>query len=216
MKIIIDLRLKEKFPDLMLESTTLKDLVIRDETPELESEKERLFHEVRSTYKIETLKDSPIIRTYRTFYWGISIDPTKIRPAGEALIRRVLKKKPIPKINTFVDAYNLASIKTHMAIAAFDRATLDGIELTLRYAIKGERFRGIGMKEDLTLKGKEPVLTDEEKIIAIYPYRDSDETKITTKTKEALIIACGAPGLTPQKIKETLDTTKRYITTYNS
>lgn len=47
--------------------------------------------EVRSKYSLDSLKDDPIIRRYRDFYWHeLGIDPTKQRPAQEALLRRFL------------------------------------------------------------------------------------------------------------------------------
>ncbi|MEM2211961.1 MAG: phenylalanine--tRNA ligase beta subunit-related protein [Candidatus Nezhaarchaeales archaeon] len=46
-------------------------------------------------------------------------------------VRRVLTGKPFPQVNNVVDAYNLASLETGVAIAAFD---LEGVKggLTLR------------------------------------------------------------------------------------
>ncbi len=63
---------------------------------------------------LEGLKDEPIFRTYRDFFWTMGVDPTKVRPAAEALIRRILVGRSMPRINTVVDAYNLASMTTHI------------------------------------------------------------------------------------------------------
>ena len=38
---------------------------------------------VKDKYKLETLKDEPIIKAYRKFFWRIGIDPTKVRPSSE-------------------------------------------------------------------------------------------------------------------------------------
>ena len=32
---------------------------------------------------LEQVKDIPILRAYRDFYWKVGTDPTKTRPAGE-------------------------------------------------------------------------------------------------------------------------------------
>src|SRR3979409_2153884 len=64
------------------------------------------------TYAVETLKDEPNLRAYRDFFWRVGVDPTKVRPAAEALLRRVIQGKPFPRINALVDAYNLASAET--------------------------------------------------------------------------------------------------------
>ena len=128
-------------------------------------------------------------------------------------MRRILAGKPIPRINTLVNAYNLASIKTEIAIAAFDRDKLQG-ELLLRYARAGEIFRGIGWPEERKLNGGEIVASDARKLVAIYPYRDADDSKITAQTKQILLLICGVPGIEEQKLKEAAQVTIEYITRF--
>ena len=128
------------------------------------------------------------------FFWKIGVDPTKVRPAGEALIRRVLRGNSIPRINPIVDAYNLSSIETGVALAAFDENLIRG-DLTMRFSAPGEMFTGIGMDEPMSLKGNEIVLSDDEKLVAIYPYRDADSTKVTDETRSVILLSCGVPGI---------------------
>ncbi len=213
MKIKLTEDIQEKFPDLIVESFQLKGLSIESISEKLEKFKEKVAEEIKSDYTIKTVKDTPIIRLYRDFYWRAGIDPTKTRPASEALIRRVLKDKPIPRINTLVDTYNLASMKTNVALAAFDATTIAG-NLEMRMAKPGEQFMGIGMQNPLTLSGKEPVITDEAKIVAVYPYRDSDETKVTLDTSDTIILVCGVPGITPTMIEKTAALATEYITKF--
>ncbi|MFX1521714.1 MAG: B3/4 domain-containing protein, partial [Promethearchaeota archaeon] len=166
--------------------------------------------EIKSSYILETLKDNETFRKYRDFFWKIDIDPTKIRPASEALIRRILQGKPLPKINTGVDAYNLASIKSGIPLAAFDANTIHG-ELIMRFAKNGEKFLGIGMKEPKVLAGKEVVVAEEERLIAIYPYRDADFSKITTSTKNIHVMSCGVPGIPWETVKEAGNLAREYL-----
>ncbi|RLI77804.1 hypothetical protein DRP07_11825, partial [Archaeoglobales archaeon] len=51
----------------------------------------RILEEIKNNYNLENLKDHPVVRAYRDFYWRIGIDPTKQRPSSEALLRRGLK-----------------------------------------------------------------------------------------------------------------------------
>ncbi len=213
MKLELAEDIQQKFPGLIVDSFQLKGLNIKSVSAELEKFKEKVAEEIKSDYTIKTVKDAPIIRLYRDFYWRAGIDPTKTRPASEALIRRVLKERPLPRINTLVDTYNLASMKTNMALAAFDAGAIAG-NLEMRMAEPGEKFLGIGMQKPLTLTGKEPVITDEEKTTAVYPYRDSDETKVTLETKDTIILVCGVPGITPAMIEKTAALTSEYITRF--
>jgi len=51
------------------------------------------------------------------------------------------------------------------------------------------------MKKPVMLKDKQVILTDSDKIIAIYPYRDSDSTKVTLDTGTIHIVTCGVPKI---------------------
>jgi len=210
----VEERLLERFPGISAFSLVVKNLAVKPARPELESFKTKVIEELRSERTIEQLRELPLIKRYREFYWRCGIDPTKTRPAAEALVRRALRKKALPRINTLVDAYNLASAKTMVCLAAFDLSTISG-ELELRLAERGERFLGIGMKEPVTLLGMEPVLADEEKLIAIYPYRDSEATKITLDTRDALLLACGVPGIELGTLADAGELAASYIRRFN-
>lgn len=62
----------------------------------------------------------------------------------------------------------------------------------MRTAQRGERFLGIGMIEHLLLRGGEIVISDDEKLVAVYPYRDADASKTTRNLQ---ILVCGVPGI---------------------
>ena len=187
MSLTICEEVQRDFSDLHVLTSYIENVAVKRSDFELEAFKEDLIREIRSAYDIQTLKDRPILRAYRDFFWSLGVDPTKTRPAAEALIRRLLHGKPLPKINTLVDAYNLASIKTEIAIAAFDFDKIRG-ELMMRYAERGEEFLGIGMKAPMRLDGKEIVISDGEKLLAVYPYRDAEDTKVTEATRNVLLL----------------------------
>ena len=209
----IDSEINTRFPDLNTLIIQIKDVKIQKIDDELEKIKLEVIEQVRKEYNINLLKDKKTFRIYRDFFWKIGIDPTKIRPAAEALIRRILSGKTIPRINTLVDAYNLASIKSGIALATFDTDKLDS-DILMRFAEKGEQFYGIGMEKPLILKGGEIVISDNEKLIAVYPYRDAENTKVTEKTQNITIIVCGVPGISKEILSEALWIVFEYVTTF--
>jgi DNA/RNA-binding domain of Phe-tRNA-synthetase-like protein len=211
-KITTSKKLKEKFPDLEALIFKLKGVKVKKEIPELEKFKEHVISEIKEKYSLEELKEDKIFRAYRDFFWKIKIDPTKIRPAAEALMRRILSEGKIPKINSLVDSYNLASIKTKISLAIFDLDKLtEEEELEMRFANKNEKFLGIGMKKEIELKGNEIVISDMEKLIAIYPYRDSERTKISLETKNILMLVCGVPKIEEEELVNAGELTVEYI-----
>ncbi|MFH1820904.1 MAG: phenylalanine--tRNA ligase beta subunit-related protein [Methanobacteriota archaeon] len=213
MKILILPELEERFPGLRVLICRVDGLLVENGKAELRLFKGEVSEEVKRKYDLATVKDEPVFRAYRDFFWRAGIDPTKVRPAAEALIRRVLAGKPIPTINTLVDSYNLASIKTGIALGAFDARKLKG-DLTMRFARRGEKFLGIGMGEPIELAGNELVVSDEEKLIAVYPYRDADDTKVTTDTRDLCLLVCGAPGIAEEVLNEASRVAVDYITRF--
>ena len=198
------------FPQLSICIGIIKDVKVERENEKIIELKKRTYEKVRGKYDIETLKDNPTVRAYRDFYWRLDIDPTKIRPSGEALLRRVLHGKELPKISTVVDAYNLASMETIVPISGFDEDKLNP-PFQIRFAREGEKFTGIGMAKPVTLTDKMLVLADQKQILCIYPYRDSNYTKITEQTRNVLIVGYGAPRISNQQLIETVKTTLDYI-----
>ncbi|MCP8308390.1 MAG: hypothetical protein H3Z52_06570 [archaeon] len=213
MELKISPDLKERFTGLQALIAHIRGVKVESRNAELEDFKQKIIKEVKDKYDIESLKDVPIFRAYRDFFWRVGIDPTKVRPAAEALIRRILGGKSIPRINNVVDAYNLASIKTEIALAAFDEDKIQG-NLIMRLAIKGEKFLGIDMEEPKELQGGEIVISDDVKLVAIYPYRDADESKLNEETKNILLMICGVPGISKESLIDAKNIAIEYITKF--
>ena len=113
-------------------------------------------------------------------------------------------------ITNVVDSYNLASIETGIALAAFDTGQFRG-PMLLRFSDLGEEFLGIGMGSPIVLKGGEVVVSDRDGILAIYPYRDAERSKIQFTTQSVIILACGVPGIDPNLLDQALSISVKYI-----
>lgn len=209
----VDQELKDRFPGLLALIAHIEGVKVGRSDERLRKFVEQISEETRKQYNLESLKDVPVLRAYRDFFWKVGIDPMKVRPAAEALIRRILLGKPIPIINNLVDAYNLASIKTCIALAAFDRDLLKG-ELLMRPAGRGDRFLGIGMQEPKELAGGEIVVADDEKLVAIYPYRDAEQTKVSGSTKNVLLLVCGVPEIERDVLCKAGEVAIEYVTRF--
>ncbi|MFW6110883.1 MAG: B3/4 domain-containing protein [Thermoproteota archaeon] len=205
--------LKEEFPGLTAQLIPISRVIVKRRDRDLEEFKIQVYHRIRERWTLDSLKDRPMFRAYRDFFWALEVDPTKTRPASEALIRRVLHERDIPTINSVVDAYNLASMETGIPLAAFDKNQLED-RLQMRKAKSGETFRGIGMKQPLTLEGGEVVVEDSGSLVAIYPYRDAEHSKITLSTTDVLLMICGAPGISQKQLTQAREVAIEYITKF--
>lgn len=210
----IEEQLTSLFPGLQVLPLKMSNLAIKQSDPKLDELKKEIQEKVRQSIKSpEEIRDQPIFRAYRDFLWRVGIDPTKTRPAGEALTRRVIGGRDLPVVNTLVDSYNVASIETAIAIAAFDLEKISLDDLLVRKAKSSESFLGIGMQSPICLRGTEVVIEDRKSrnLVAVYPYRDSEVSKVTHDTRKVLLLMCGVPGLEIEALTRARELTKRYV-----
>ncbi len=212
-KLSIDTKLRGK---VFVGVGIVSNVINNDYPSELLATINNTIEDVRAKYSLDKLKDDPIIRFYRDFYWHeLGIDPTKQRPAQEALLRRILRGEDLPRINPVVDIGNAASIKYLVPIGLYDIDSFSGKDLIIRYARDGETFNPIGSPKR-TLSNNQIILsTIDGLILHVYPYRDSEITKIRTETKNVLIITAGVPGIDDERLLDSvqfiIDLTTRYL-----
>ena len=84
----------------------------------------------------------------------------------------------------------------------------------MRFAKPDEQIVGIGMEKPLVLKGGEIVLSDSVKLVAVYPYRDADNTKVTEKTKNVTLVLCGVPGIHKDALEVASDVAREFVTRF--
>jgi len=135
------------------------------------------------------LESAHILAT-RAAYKALGKDPARYRGSAEALVRRIIAGKGLPRINAVVDVINLVSVESRLAIGLYDLAHVSG-DITLRAGRAGETYKGIG-KYDLNLEGL-PVFSD-----SIGPHgsptSDSERTMVTSETKHVLAIIISFGG----------------------
>ena len=139
----------------------------------------------------ESLKEIPSIAATRRIYKACGKDPSRYRPASEALIRRMLQGKELYQIDTLVDLINLASIAFGYSIGGFDADKFVGDTLTLGIGREGEPYEGIG-RGMLNIAGL-PVYRDAQGGVGT-PTSDNERTKITLGTTHLMVLINGYDG----------------------
>jgi DNA/RNA-binding domain of Phe-tRNA-synthetase-like protein len=118
----------------------------------------------------------------RALYRRFGTDPTRVRPSSEALLRRLKKGEPLPRVNSLVDVANALSVQLQVPVGLYDMEKVKGGELTLRLGAEGESYAGIG-KERVNVAGRLCVADAEGP--CGNPSADSARTMITTSTERA-------------------------------
>lgn len=145
----------------------------------------------RRKYTIDSIKDMPAIRATREAYKRCGKDPSRYRPSGEALCRRILRGIPLYQIDTLVDLINLVSIRYGYSIGGFDADKFEGDILTLGIGKAGEPYEGIGRGE-LNIEGM-PVYRDAKGGVGT-PTSDHERTKLGLETVHLFTIINGYSG----------------------
>lgn len=60
------------------------------------------------------------------------------------------------------------------------------------------------------------MVSDAEKLVAVYPYRDAEASKVTRETKNVVILVCGVPGISEETLLKASLTATEYITKFCS
>jgi DNA/RNA-binding domain of Phe-tRNA-synthetase-like protein len=189
----IDSELKAKCPRVALACVTAE--VLAGATPEgLDQELRACEEKILKLAEPKAVLEAGAILATRGAYKALGKDPARYRGSAEALLRRVIAGKGLPRINNVVDVINLMSVESRLPVGLYDLAHVQG-DILFRAGRAGETYKGIG-KYDLNLE-RLPVFCD-----AVGPHgsptSDSERTMVTLDTKRVIAIIIsfgGAEGL---------------------
>ena len=139
----------------------------------------------------------------RTMYKRVGLDPTKRRPSSEALLRRVRKGEPLPRINSMVDVCNWCSLEFQLPYGLYDAAHING-DVVLRLGLEGEAYPGI--RKDEVHVGGRITLADSLGPFG-NPTSDSARTMVTTATTHGLLVVFAPIQIDMAQLRNVLDLT---------
>jgi DNA/RNA-binding domain of Phe-tRNA-synthetase-like protein len=189
MHLTIDDALKAKCPKTTLGSVSAQ-VQAPPSPPALLAELEKCQQAILRLPETRAALESPQILATRAAYKALGKDPARYRGSAEALLRRVIAGKGLPRINAVVDIINLVSVESRLPIGLYDLAHVSG-DIVFRAGREGETYKGIG-KYDLNLEGL-PVFCD-----GIGPHgsptSDSERTMVTSETRNVLAVIISFGG----------------------
>lgn len=205
MNFIIDENIISTFQGVKIGVLTCKNAGIRRDDPHLDEIRKETFQYVLENFGSKPVTELPNIRSWRTMYRRFGTKPGDYRPSAEALLRRVLRGRGLPSINTVVDSYNLVSLKYLIPMGGLDLDEVVG-DIRLRFSAGGERFLPIGSSmSEKTYEG-EVVYADDERILTRrWNHRDCEETKITERTKNIILFADGSDEITVEAVNTAME-----------
>ena len=190
MKIVVSNQIESVCPEFV--GACVEAQVVNSQfCEELWKEIEAMGEKFRKELTTESLKELESIAATRRVYRACGKDPSRYRPASEALIRRMLQGKNLYQCDTLVDLVNLASIAFGYSIGGFDADKFVGDTLTLGIGKEGEPYEGIG-RGMLNIAGL-PVYRDVMGGVGT-PTSDNERTKMTLETRHLVVLINGYDG----------------------
>ena len=124
------------------------------------------------------------VAAMRKLFRAAGTDPTRYRPASEALLRRVLKGEDLPEIHPLVDLNNCLSVELAVPCCVAADGTFTP-PLVLRSGLPGESYESL--KGPFNLEGK-PLLVDAQGPLDT-PITGSVRVKVRPETRSAWLVA---------------------------
>lgn len=182
MKINISEELINKLPEFTVIGYTLT--VDNNKTIEVD----QLIQETKIKYQnfveLTDVVKIPKIKVSREGYKKLGKDPSHTRLACEALLRRVIKGDDLYRLGDIIDLGNILSIETMRSVCVVDLDKLDG-NVNIRIGNKEDLYYGINRGQINV--DKIPLYTDNLGPFG-NPTSDTDRTKVTSSTKNILIM----------------------------
>lgn len=155
--------------------------------PEFDAECDKVTATLTAAFAGKSPADIPGVAECRGLFHRLGLDPTKTRPSSEALLRRVLQGKGLPRVLPAVDACNLCSLEHQLPLGLYDRDQIRG-GLKARRGVAGEGYAGI-RKGRVNLEDR-LLLADAEGPFGA-PTSDSGRTSVTARTRHlAVVVFC--------------------------
>lgn len=201
-KIFLAEEVRARVPDLFVESATAEQVAVSKESPWLDD----AVGEIVARWSAGTADDVarvPEIPLYRELSRRFSDQFGAAVPAVENVVTRYVAKGKFPRINSLVDAANVASLRNMIPVGLFDLHAIDG-DLTLDIAGGDEQIVPLGKTKSEAVPQGFPVLRDREKVISIVGVRDSAHTMIVPGTTAVLAFSWGIEGIPRERVRATL------------
>ena len=181
----------------VLEADAVRVILVE---PGLAARMDEVCERKRREFTVETLAEDAEIRAVRAMFREWGMDPSKYRPASEALLRRVVQGKGLYRVSNVVDAANLGSVETGWPYGCYDRGRIRA-PIAFRHGARGERYEGIG-KKVWHLEGR-PVLADPEGPFGS-PISDSTRSMVTEATRDVLVVIYAPKAAPDARVEKAL------------
>ena len=160
-------------------------LTVREDLSGLADLRARVTAGVREKFsEASDIAAHPPVAAMRKLFRAAGCDPTRYRPASEALLRRLVKGAELPAIHPLVDVNNCLSAELAVPCCVMKEGSL-GTDLVFRAGDEGESYESLRGPFNAEAK---PLLVDEIGPIDT-PITGSERVKVQSDSEKAWLVA---------------------------
>ncbi|MBM7694221.1 DNA/RNA-binding domain of Phe-tRNA-synthetase-like protein [Peribacillus deserti] len=208
MEITIDSVLSEKIPGFKAGCIVYKNITVST-SPQMIKGRLHMYQESLYFDLLEKdLTSFEGIKEWRQVFKKTGTDPSRYRHSAEALYRRVKKQNFLVPIHSAIDLNNFFSLQYAIPFGIYDADQLSGnIEFTI--GNETDVYTGLNGRENVL--NKMIVAKDQEGPFGT-PFVDSERSKVTDKTVNALHIIYLRPSIQTEEAYKLIDAVRNMFT----
>ncbi|GIF05540.1 B3/B4 domain-containing protein [Actinoplanes siamensis] len=209
LRLVVAPDIAERYPACRTAAILVCGLRNGEPWPEIDAALSAFESDVRNGARQLPQQDDPAIVAWHDLLRSFGTNPRRMRPAVDALSRRLAKAGRLPRISPLVDACNLISLRYTLPTGGYDLSRIRE-SFTLRFARPGDVHIPLGKPDEREQPvDGEVVYADGAQVLTRHwNHRDADNTKVTADTVDAILLL---EGIVPTIPPETLARAQREL-----
>src|SRR5262245_10750636 len=196
-------------------AVVFRGVEVRAAAPELRAEIAKEVQAIRQRFADPgDIRSLPEVLAFQDILRKVGVNPRREQPSVERLLNAAVKRGDLPSINSFVDAYNLVSVRSLCSLGAHD---LDAIALpvTLRLLTGRESFTPLGGQETVAVAAGEFGYVDaQDRALCRLALRKAEFSKVTERTANVFLIIEGTSAHSPEVLRQAFSDVIELVTRY--
>ena len=203
MKLIIEDKIFEQYPEVILGVAVLHNIDNKGNHPEVADLLRSAEKSALENMGNIPIVEQPFIIPWREAYRKFGAKPKDYPSSIENLLRRTFKGEQVRHINKLVDIYNVISLKYLVPVGGEDLAKIEG-NVLLTFAGDNETpVVLLGEQEARPPYPNEVIYkVNQGTICRRWNWKEVDRTKLTEQTVNAFIVIEGLPPIDREKIQK--------------
>jgi len=207
----MDSSITTRLPRISLGVLQYSGVSVSDSPKMLQGRINFFVENLRLEHELARLAEIAGIREWRGYLKQMGTDPSRYRPASEALLRRLLQGNPFFWVNSAVDVNNFFSVLHALPLGVYDLTQIKG-DVTYRLGHAEDRYEGLNGRE-VSMENK-PLLADALGAFGS-PIVDSKRTCVTEQSRDLLHVIYFHDQIDSAKQDEILGSVGRMFTEIN-